>query len=83
MQALLHLLERVRDVTPINIVCAHVNHNKRIESEDEKVFVENYCTHTKRWLHVVTTSDCRKTCSTARNSIKNDVWYGLSHTKKM
>lgn len=41
--ALLHLLERVRDVIGINIVCAHVNHNKRSESEDEKVFVENYC----------------------------------------
>ena len=40
---LLHLLERVRDVTPINIVCAHVNHNKRIESESEKEFVESYC----------------------------------------
>ena len=41
--ALLHLLERVRDAIGINIVCAHVNHNKRIESEDEKVFVESYC----------------------------------------
>lgn len=41
--ALLHILQRVRDVIGINIVCTHVNHNKRIESEDEKVFVENYC----------------------------------------
>lgn len=41
--ALLHLLERIRSVIGINIVCAHVNHNKRIESDDEKVFVEEYC----------------------------------------
>ena len=40
---LLNLLERVRNIISVNIVCAHVNHNKRIESEDEKVFVENYC----------------------------------------
>ena len=41
--ALLNILEKVRSSININIVCAHVNHNKRIESEDEKVFVENYC----------------------------------------
>jgi len=41
--ALLHLLQKVREKIYINIVCAHVNHNKRSESEDEKVFVENYC----------------------------------------
>lgn len=41
--ALLHLLQRVREKISINIVCAHVNHNMRRESEDEKVFVEEYC----------------------------------------
>ena len=40
---LLNLLERVRLIIPINIVCAHVNHNKRVESESEKDFVEDYC----------------------------------------
>lgn len=41
--ALLNMLEKVRSNISINIVCAHVNHNKRVESENEKVFVENYC----------------------------------------
>ena len=41
--ALLHLLIRLRQEKNINIVCAHVNHNLRVESEDEKIFVENYC----------------------------------------
>ena len=41
--SLLHLLLEVRKKIDINIVCAHVNHNMRKESEDEKVFVENYC----------------------------------------
>ena len=41
--ALLHLLIRLREEKNINIVCAHVNHNLRVESEDEKIFVENYC----------------------------------------
>ena len=27
----------------INIICAHVHHNLRKESDDEKIFVENYC----------------------------------------
>lgn len=40
---LLHLLISLRKQIKINIVCAHVNHNLRIESEEEKIFVENYC----------------------------------------
>jgi tRNA(Ile)-lysidine synthase len=27
----------------LNIICAHVHHNLRKESDDEKIFVENYC----------------------------------------
>ena len=41
--ALLHLLIDVRLKKSINIVCAHVNHNVRVESADEKVFVEEFC----------------------------------------
>ena len=40
---LLHLLLKLREEININIVCAHVNHGLRTESEDEKVFVEEYC----------------------------------------
>lgn len=41
--ALLHILSEVKKETDIYIVCAHVNHNVRKESEDEKTFLEKYC----------------------------------------
>ena len=41
--ALLHLLIKLREKININIICAHVNHNVRKESDKEKVFVEKYC----------------------------------------
>ena len=40
---LLHLMARVKKETNINVICAHVNHNVRVESESEKVFVEDFC----------------------------------------
>ena len=41
--ALLHMVARVKKVVDISIVCAHVNHNVRKESAEEKVFVEKFC----------------------------------------
>lgn len=41
--ALLHLLSEVKKLININIICAHVNHNVRKESDNEKIFVENFC----------------------------------------
>ncbi len=41
--ALLHLLTEVRKTLDIKIICAHVNHNVRPESSEEKIFVEKYC----------------------------------------
>jgi tRNA(Ile)-lysidine synthase len=41
--ALLHILKEVKKETDIYIVCAHVNHNVRKESEEEKTFLEKYC----------------------------------------
>lgn len=41
--ALLNILIQLRDKYKFNIVCAHVNHNIRKESEQEKTFLENYC----------------------------------------
>ena len=41
--ALFHLLITLRNKLKINIVCAHINHNVRIESKQEKIFVEEYC----------------------------------------
>lgn len=40
---LLHLLIELRTKVDIKIVCAHVNHNLRTESEEEKEFIEKYC----------------------------------------
>lgn len=41
--ALLHLLKRLKDRLDIEVVCAHVNHNVRKESAEEKIFVEKFC----------------------------------------
>ena len=41
--ALLHLLSQLKLEIDIYIVCAHVNHNVREESESEKLFIEKYC----------------------------------------
>lgn len=41
--ALLNIILELREIININIVCAHVNHNVRKESDDEKIFVEKYC----------------------------------------
>ena len=40
---LLNLLVKLKRKYNFNIICAHVNHNMRIESNDEEVFVKNYC----------------------------------------
>lgn len=41
--ALLHLMAMLRKRIGILIVCAHVNHNVRKESENEKEFVQKFC----------------------------------------
>ena len=41
--ALLQILIEIRKNINLNIVCAHVNHKLRKESEQEKVMVENFC----------------------------------------
>lgn len=40
---LLHILTQIKKGMDIEIVCAHVNHNLRRESADEKIAVEKYC----------------------------------------
>ncbi|MBQ9318326.1 MAG: tRNA lysidine(34) synthetase TilS [Bacilli bacterium] len=40
---LLDLLVQYKQSHRIHIVCAHVNHNMRIESNDEEIFVKEYC----------------------------------------
>lgn len=53
--ALLHFLVRLKKEFPLTIVCAHVHHNLRKESDDEKIFVENYCTENDivfEWLKI-------------------------------
>ena len=41
--ALLHMLLEQRQHYHFQIVCAHVNHNVRKESEEEAIFVSGYC----------------------------------------
>ena len=40
---LLHALISLRDKYNLTIICAHVNHGLRTESEEEKDFVKDYC----------------------------------------
>lgn len=40
---LLNLLINLREKFNLKIICAHVNHGLRKESDSEKIFVENYC----------------------------------------
>ena len=40
---LLDILVKLKNKNNFNVVCAHVNHNMRIESNDEEVFVKEYC----------------------------------------
>ena len=40
---LLNILVKLKNKYHFNIVCAHVNHNMRIESNEEEIFVKNYC----------------------------------------
>lgn len=42
--ALLHLVASLKKTIDIEVICAHVNHNVRKESDGEKIFVENFCT---------------------------------------
>ena len=42
-RALLYILNEFKNKMDLNIICAHVNHNKRKESEQEKIDLENYC----------------------------------------
>lgn len=41
--ALLYILNDFKEDIGFKLVCAHVNHNKRIESEQEKIDLEKYC----------------------------------------
>ncbi len=40
---LLNALLKIRDEYNLKIVCAHVNHNVRVESDSEQLFLMNYC----------------------------------------
>ena len=40
--ALLYILNEFKKKIGFRIICAHVNHNKRKESEQEKIDLENY-----------------------------------------
>ena len=41
--ALFDILLKIRKSTSINIICAHVNHKQRKESDDEAIWLEKFC----------------------------------------
>ncbi len=41
--ALLYILNEFKDKMGLKIVCAHINHNKRKESDEEEKYVSKYC----------------------------------------
>ena len=41
--ALLNLMVKIKDEIDLKIICAHINHNVRVESKDEAFFIEKYC----------------------------------------
>ena len=41
--ALLYVLKSLKKELDIRIICAHVNHNQRKESEEEEAYVRDYC----------------------------------------
>ncbi|NLL44074.1 MAG: tRNA lysidine(34) synthetase TilS [Mollicutes bacterium] len=41
--ALLHLMIKIKKALDLELICAHVNHNVRVESDYEKDFVEKFC----------------------------------------
>lgn len=41
--ALLHLITKIKEKVNLCIICAHVNHNMRFESDEEWILVKNFC----------------------------------------
>ncbi len=41
--ALLYLMNKLKKELDLFLICAHVDHNVRIESDDERKFLEKYC----------------------------------------
>ena len=41
--ALLYILNEFKEKMGLKLVCAHINHNKRKESEEEEKYVSKYC----------------------------------------
>ena len=41
--ALLYMLDKIRTIKNIYLVCCHVNHNVRMVSKDEQIFMEKWC----------------------------------------
>ncbi len=57
--SLLDLLIKLRETIDINIICAHVNHKKRIESEEEEKFLKSYCEKANITFELLTIKDIK------------------------
>ena len=65
--ALLHLLLKLKKELNLNIVCAHVNHNVRKESDEEKNFVENFCANNNIIFEYIKLDSCKHSEEILRN----------------
>lgn len=41
--ALLYMMNEIKKEMDLFLICAHVNHNVRVESENERIFLQKYC----------------------------------------
>lgn len=59
--ALLQIVNSLKEKLDLKLVCAHVNHKQRIESEEEAVMVEDYCKQNDIIFEYMTIEDYNKT----------------------
>ncbi len=55
--ALFNMLLEAREKYKINLVCAHVNHNKRKQSIEEQAFLEKFCQQQKVMFETMTITE--------------------------
>lgn len=67
--ALLHIVLSLREKINLNIICAHVNHKLRKESDEEEVMVKDFCTKNNISCEIMTIDDYKK--SNIENQARN------------
>lgn len=60
------LLDLLRKYLPVKIICAHVNHNIRTQSQEEELFLKEYC----KSLNII--FECTKILKYETNNLENE-----------